>query len=124
MSLSEERLRILKMVEEGTITTEEGVKLLEALRSGEQSAEPGMGGTDKRWFRVRVTDVHTGEVKVSVNVPVRLVEVGARMGARFVPKVAGIDVDEIMQRIHEGEIGKLIDALDPDAGERFEVTVE
>ena len=123
MALSEERLRILKMIEEGKISSEEGVKLLDALRGGERNpAAPCC--PEKRWFRVRITDIRSGEVKLSVNVPLRLVQVGARMGARLVPKIKGVEIDEIMERIHEGEEGKLVDVVDPDEKERFEVIVE
>lgn len=119
--MSEERLRILQMIEEGKIGVDEGAQLLQALRGGSQ---PAPGEPEKRWFRLRVTDIETGEVKVSVNVPLKLVQVGARMGARFVPNIEGIDVEEIMTRIREGEAGTILDAVDDDQTERFEIFVE
>jgi hypothetical protein len=121
MTTTEERMRILKMIEDETVTPEEGAELLQALQSGARSVVPA---SDKRWFRLRVTDLASGEVKFSVNIPVSLVHVGLKMGARFVPQVEGVEVDSVMARILEGEEGKLLDAIDEDGNERFELFVE
>ncbi len=119
--MSEERLRILKMIDEGKISVDEGSQLLVALRGDASRAAHG-GEDERRWFRLRVTDVNSGETKVSVNVPIKLVLVGAKMGARFVPRVEGVDVEAIMTRIREGEEGVMLNLVSGD--ERFEIFVE
>ena len=88
MATTEERLQILKMIEEGKISAAEGAELLRALETkGERgpTLEPMKGTSNPRWFRVRVTDVQTGRNKVNVNIPMGLVNVGIKMGARFAP---------------------------------------
>lgn len=120
MTTAEERLRILKMLEEGKISTEESVQLLQALKGREGGDRPATA--EKRWFRLRVTNTSSGETEVSVNIPLSLVWVGAKMGARFVPHVEGVDVEAIMERIRDGEEGQLLDVVDGD--ERFEIFVE
>jgi DUF4097 and DUF4098 domain-containing protein YvlB len=119
--MSEERARILQMINEGKITAEEGVKLLNDLRSSERrSSEPGSEPT--RWFRVRVTDLATGRTKVNVNLPLGLVKVGVKMGARYSPDIEEVDWDDIAQSIQEGAAGKIVDV--EEHGQRVEVFVE
>jgi len=125
MTTAEERLQILKMVESGRISAEEGAKLLAALDQAgakEGAEQPGSGA--RRWFRVRVTDMRTGRNKVNVNIPVGLVHVGMRMGAKFVPDMAGVDFEELIAAIKQGAQGKVIDVENEDDGERVEIYVE
>lgn len=123
MATTEERMQILKMIESGQITAEEGAKLLAALN---KVSEPrtGPSGNAPKWFRVRVTDLETGRQKVSVNIPVGLVNVGMKMGARFAPEVEGVDFEEVMAAIKSGTQGKVIDVIDEEDGERVEVFIE
>jgi len=48
MSLSEEKILILKMLEEGKITSEEAAKLIEALQNGEKQAASGSAGRQQK----------------------------------------------------------------------------
>ncbi|MBN1889838.1 MAG: hypothetical protein JW850_17715 [Thermoflexales bacterium] len=124
MTSVEERLQILKMVEEGKITAEEGAKLLSALSGGARGEKPAEGGAGARWFRVRVVDLDTGKDKVNVNIPMGLVNVGIKMGARFAPEIEGMDIDEIVSAIKSGAQGKIVDVIDEADGERVEIFVE
>jgi hypothetical protein len=127
MTTTEERMRILDMVAQSKISAEEGAKLLAALSEGEKKREPprkmGQPSTP-RWFRVRVTDLESGRDKVNVNLPMSLVDVGTRMGARFAPELEDMDVHEIMMQIKSGAQGKIIEVEDVDEGERVEIYVE
>jgi hypothetical protein len=123
MATSEERLKILKMVQEGKISPEEAARLLSALAKAERkraAASPGEG----RWLRVRVTDVDSGKTTVNVNLPVSLVNVGLRMGARFVPEMEGVSMTELDDAIRKGLTGKIIDIVDEAERQRVEVYVE
>ncbi|NLF63362.1 MAG: DUF2089 domain-containing protein [Chloroflexi bacterium] len=126
MASVEERMQILRMIEEGKITAQEGAELLRAIDKGEghADAEPLRGASKPRWFRVRVTDLNTGRSKVNVNIPMGLVNVGVKMGARFAPGVEGVDYESIMEAIRSGQQGKVIDITDAEDGERVEIFVE
>jgi len=126
MATAEERLQILKMIEEGKISAGEGADLLRALGRENQPPplEPLRGASTPRWFRVRVTDMTSGRHKVNVNIPMGLVNVGLKMGARFAPEVEGIDYEEIMTAIRSGQQGKVLDVTDEESGERVEIFVE
>jgi len=126
MTTVEERMQILKMIEEGKISAEEGAKLLAALAAGSKAdvarREPAGGGAKQ--FRVRVTDLASGRNKVNINIPMSLVNVGLKMGARFAPDIEGINFDEIVAAIKSGSQGKIVDVVDDEDGERVEIYVE
>lgn len=127
MATTEERMKVLNMISEGNISAEEGAKLLAALGEGDekQTMRPKMGQpSTPRWFRVRVTDLETGKDKVNVNLPMSLVDVGTRMGARFAPELDGTDFEQIMEQIRSGAQGKIIEVEDTEDGERVEIYVE
>ena len=126
MATSEERMQILKMIEEGKISASEGAELLRALDqddSGKEN-EPLKGASIPRWFRVRITDTSTGKDKVNVNIPMGLVNVGMKMGARFTPEIEGVEFDKINDLIRSGAQGKVMDIIDNEEGERVEIFVE
>src|SRR5438876_4893497 len=77
MPLKEERMQILRMIQNGQISAEEGAKLLAALDEGKRSeAAANVAATQGKFLRVRVTDMSSGRTKVNVNVPLALVNVG------------------------------------------------
>lgn len=126
MATSEERMQILRMIESGKISAAEGAELLRALENAERSpeVEPLKGTSKPRWFRVRVTDTTTGRKKVDVNIPMGLVNVGIKMGAKFAPEIDGAQYETIMQAIESGQQGKIIEVFDEEDGEHVEIFVE
>lgn len=120
MATDEERLQLLTKIERGQITAEEGAKLLDALEEPSPRERPG---GSPRWLRVQVTDIKTGKRKVNVNLPLELLDVGARIYSRYAAP-ANTDVEGIVQAIKEGAQGKIADVEDEEGGERVEVYVE
>lgn len=134
MVTSEERLKILNLVQDGKITPQEGIRLLEALaktpapRGAPPSPTivppPPMAPGGPRWLRVRVTDTATGKTRVNVRLPVTLLNAGAKMGARFSPELGQEQMDEIMNAIKAGEVGQILDIYDDEDKEHVEVLLE
>jgi hypothetical protein len=126
MVTSEERMRILKMIQEGKITAEEGAKLLAALRESRKETRPptSTGRLGRGWLRVRVTDMSTNRPKVNVNLPLSLMDAGLKIGAQYAPELAGIDLSEFIEEIKGGAQGKIIDVIDEEDGEHVEIFVE
>ncbi|MEW6228506.1 MAG: hypothetical protein AB1700_10570 [Bacillota bacterium] len=123
VTMIDEKRQILTMVQEGKISVEEGLKLLEALESPSQ-VQSGAGGRPARMLRVRVFDAEDN-TKVNVNIPLAL----AKVAMKFIPKdVAGqmkeqdIDLDEILASITDATMGKIVDVDSPEA--KVEVYVE
>jgi hypothetical protein len=127
MANAEERMKILKMIDEGKLSAEEGARLLSALSSGQKSS-PGvngsLGASGARWLRVRVTDNVSGRSKATVQIPISLIDAGMKIGAHFAPEVAGVDMTDIMDALRSGVTGKIIDVMDDEDGEHVEIFVE
>lgn len=121
---TEERLKILKMIEEGKISAEEGTRLLGALNKQKQRRDE-QSDSSPRWLRVRVLDLNTGKESVRVNLPIGLVNVGLKMGARFIPDAEQETVmQDLAQALSQGMRGKIVDIVDEEEGQRVEIFVE
>ena len=125
MASVEERMKILKMIEEGKLSAEEGTKLLVALGAKKTAPPrtPGMPGAAK-WLRIRVTDMNSGRSKASVQIPLALVDAGLKIGAHFAPEVEGVDMSNVMEAMRSGMTGKIIDVTDDEDGEHVEIYIE
>ena len=127
MTMTNEKKQILSMVAEGTITADEGARLLAALEpaSTKKDTRPLTTEPSKpRWLRIRVTDLETGRGKVNVNLPMSLVKIGTRLGARFAPELEGMNLHDIIEQMKTGAQGKIIEVEDVEDGERVEIYVE
>ncbi|HSV86346.1 MAG TPA: hypothetical protein VLH85_07215 [Levilinea sp.] len=130
MATSEERLKILRMIQEGKITAEEGILLMAALDKGKPPASgipPIVAqpvSRNPRYLHVRVTDTDTGKVRVNIRLPISVINAGIKMGARFSPEIEGLDIDQLMDYIHSGETGEILDVFDEKDGEHVEVFIE
>ncbi len=124
MATTEERMKILKMIDEGKITAEEGARLLSTLSETRKSAKKpsprnSFGGA--RWLRIRVTDTATGKSKATVNLPIGLVDAGLNIASKYAPEVA---FDELVEAINAGVEGKIIDVYDEEDQEHVEIFIE
>ncbi|TAK14273.1 MAG: hypothetical protein EPO32_02225 [Anaerolineae bacterium] len=126
MATSEERMKILQMVQDGKISAEDGAKLLAALtetQKGKGGAAMARAG-NARYMRVRVTDNFSGKTKVSVNLPMSLVDAGLNIASNFVPDIEGFDMEQVSEAIRNGLTGKIVDVNDEDDGEHIEIFIE
>ncbi len=127
MANAEERMKILKMIEEGKVSAEDGAKLLAALNEGRRGS--GGSGSNRpsgagRWLRIRVTDIASGRSKASVQIPIGLIDAGLKIGAHFAPEVEGVDMSYVMDALRSGMTGKIIDVTDDEDGEHVEIYVD
>lgn len=120
-NLTDERNRILHMVEAGQVTASQAAQLLDALGSERERAPDRARG---RMVRVRVTDTHLNRQKVNVTIPVGLVNVGLRLGARLAPQLSGSALEELLRSIQQGATGRMLEWHDLEEGERIELFVE
>jgi hypothetical protein len=135
MATTEERLRILKMVEEGKLSADDATALLSALaanerkaaqaRSGPSSAGSGTSG-QARYLRIRVTDLRTNRPKVNLRVPLGIFQMLVRAGTRFDLKanVEGLNMASILEAVNQSTVGPLIDVIDTQDQERVEIAIE
>ncbi|PKL67154.1 MAG: hypothetical protein CVV28_07040 [Methanobacteriales archaeon HGW-Methanobacteriales-1] len=124
-NVSEERMQILEMVEEGKINTKDAMELLDALERNLESIKPK---TEAKWLKVRVKTMDDNP-KVNVNIPLSLVDVGLKLAKKFDPKLEEsgldqIDLDEIIEAVKNGAEGKIVDVEDEENQTKVQVFVE
>ena len=133
MPTSDERLRILKMVQDGKISAEEGVSLIDALEESERLSKEKKSSENKyqsskstgsRWLRICITEKGSGKVRANIRLPLNVVKAGAKLGARFSPEVEGLDMETIMDYIRSGATGRIYSVMDPNDEEKLEVFIE
>ena len=128
MATAEERMRVLKLIEDGKISADEGARLLAALEKSDKQARRNRKKADShsveegRWLRLRVSDTKSGKTRVNMTIPLGLVNMGLAVGARFVPDVAELDVESIRNALRSGLHGKILEVHDDD--ELVEIYVE
>lgn len=126
MVTSEERMKILKMINDGKITAEEGSQLLTALSQRSEKPKKTLGRTPKgQMLRVMVTDMSSGKTKVNVNVPMKLVDAGLNIAAQFIPEMEGTQMMEaVKEALTEDMQGKIVDVIDEEDQEHVEIFIE
>ena len=124
-----EKLTILKMVEEGKITVEEASKLLQSIENKNQELSLVTKSTERtaKWIKIRVIDDEG--TRVNVNLPIALVDVAFKIAkasdSNFDVKLGNVDVDidAIINMIKEGAEGKIVD-IDSSDGTKVEIVIE
>ncbi len=127
-NLSEDRIHILKMVEEGKITPDEGVELLNALEKNREETGEINTTFSAKWLRVKVKG-EDGKTKVNVNLPISLIELGLKLGIKFSPdlknaELENLNFNEIIEAIKNGAEGKIVEVNDEETKTHVEVYVE
>lgn len=122
-STFDDRMSVLRMVEEHKVTAEQGAQLLMAV-GNKSGSEVLSANTKGRFFRVLVTDKTSGKVRTSVTLPLSLVKWGMNYGSRFTTNIEGLDLNELAEIITSGQDGKIIDVEDEDDGEHVQIFIE
>ncbi len=123
--MEEDRMQVLRMLEEGKVTSDDAAKLLDALEPhGAADGAPQAGSGGKRLL-IKVTDARTGKKKVNLKIPIAL----AKIATKFIPpkskkKLAeeGVDVDAVLSQVMTGNLGKIVDVESDD--DLVEITIE
>jgi len=122
--MKEEVMRILKMVEEGKISSEKGAELIEAIGSNKPEQHLVNGYKDKM-LKIRVNDK---DDKVEVNLPIKFVKAagGSVLKMSMMNKgkcMEGVDMQAILDAIDNSIEGKIVDVKSSD-GETVEIYIE
>ena len=118
---TDERIRILRLVESGNVTAEEAARLLDSLQVKQEHT---VERKRNRIVRVRVTNLANNRQKANVTVPVSLIDVGLRLATRLVPQIRGSALEDLLYAIENGTTGRLLDLQDLEEGERIEIYAE
>jgi len=119
MLMKEERIQILKMLEEGKITSDEAFQLLSTLE--QKKTTPSIRN---KFLRIRVQE-GGDRTKVNVNVPIALVKIAQRfIPRRIQEEFPDLDLEELVREIEQGAEGKLVEVTDKDSDTTVEISVE
>ncbi|XMB66665.1 hypothetical protein RI065_10230 [Mycoplasmatota bacterium zrk1] len=126
--MSEEKMKILEMIEKGMVSAEEGATLLDSVDTHDK-VTPIKKGPFKM-FKVRVLSKDGDKVNIQVPLSLAKIALSTGKGINFNGKINGVDfeqlgldLEKILDMIDEGNIGKLVDIESAD-GDIVEVYVE
>jgi hypothetical protein len=120
MTTPEERRLILRMIEQGKISADEGARLLTALHKSQADAPSPTPATGRgRTLQVRVTELGTNRQQVNVTLPAELVT----LALRWLPPGAQREVAQVQAALHAGLYGKLAEVIDQEQGVRVEISL-
>jgi hypothetical protein len=126
------RKEVLELLSSGKITADEAANLLndaqtetaaatEITPTEPVKAESSPEGGKPAWFRVRVNNLDTGKSKVTVNIPLRMLEFGLKIGKKFSPE---LDWNDFNGMVGDMTPGMLVDVRDEDSNEHVQVFIE
>lgn len=122
MKAGEERMRILKMLEEKKITAEEAAELLASLEAG-QEGEGAAPKTKPRWLRIRVRS-QDGD-RVELNLPLSMVRAAKHFVSELKVQGMTIPVEELEALIDQAleTETRIIEVVSAD-GDHVEIYVD
>lgn len=113
--MSEELIRVLKMIESGVITSEEGQKLIQAMQKSEQKVARVNSQPIGRFLRLDILSTEEGEKEtVQINFPLNLAKAVLKMGIvqkqlnAKVGENVNLDIEEILALIDSEVMGDLM----------------
>lgn len=137
------RKEILELLASGKITADEAADMLTDVQAApspepepiqiEVETEPAHSevvkadittGEEPRWFKVRVRNKETGKNKVSVNIPVRMLTFGMKIGKRFAPELDALQWEDINGMMADLKNGMLVEVEDDESNEHVQIFLE
>lgn len=121
--MSDNKKRILEMLEAGKITSAEALELLSALEKNEEKEKPLDAARKIRYLRVQVDPPHgyagEGTGKVNIRVPVSLIKAGMKLTSLMPESAAGQVEDALKEKglninfknIKDTDVEDIIEAL-------------
>jgi hypothetical protein len=132
------RKEVLQKLAQGEIDVTRATELLNDAREADQpeprpASEPAAArdlpsprtGHGPRWLRIHVSDLTSGQQRVKVNVPLGLVSMGLKIGARFTDEVDNDMVREVMHALEDKTLtGTLVEVEDVEDNERVHIFID
>ncbi len=125
---------ILEQLEAGKIDATEAAKLLSQIASDQAETTPVVEKSSEAivvnksngpsTFHVRVRNLETGENKVTVNIPLRMLKFGLKLGGRFSSELEGLDFDDINEMMADMDSGMLVEVQDEESKEHVQVYID
>jgi hypothetical protein len=124
--MKDDVLRILKMVEEGKISSEKGVELIEAVRGEKLLPEKYVPKVSNDEMMLKVKVISAANDNVNVQLPIKFIKGVLAACGKIPVNVNGmesIDTKMLMEAIDSGLTGKIVDVKSAN-GDLVEVVIE
>lgn len=126
IKMREEKVEILRRIQNEEITALEGAKLLEELDHPKEVAKVEKKQVNfGKMFRIKV--LSSDGDRVNVQIPLAFAKLALKKGNGFLGKNIqsdlDLDVDMLLDMIDQGNIGKLVDIVSAD-GDSVEIVIE
>jgi hypothetical protein len=120
---TEERNRILALIESGRISAAEAAQLLDTLQF---ERERPVESNANRTLRIWMSDMTTRRKKVNLTatLPINLIGASLHLLERLVPQLNNNTIEDLLRTIESGATGRLLDLQDLEEGKRVEIFVE
>ena len=123
--MSDDRLRVLEMIQNKTITAAEGADLLKALDKADENLKPVPQKNAFKMFKIKV--LSSDGDKVNVQIPIEFAKVALRSGKGFmkVDQIEDLDLDieAILDMIDSGMLGEIVNVESAD-GDLVKIVIE
>ena len=125
---TEERMQILKMIESGKITAEEGLKLMETIETDNDQANDLNSAEEtkrsKKQLKIIVYENNMAKPKVNIKIPAGI----ASLVGCCIPNVnvgsSDLNIRQIIDMIQNGEGGELIEVEDEEKNSKVIIRLE
>lgn len=108
--MNEDVMKILKMIESGTISAEDGMRLIDAVSSGTTTKKQSDSLKSPKTIRVYIEDMNKKE-NLDIKLPFAIFKAGLKIGGKFSPEVAKLldelDQGEILKSVEDGNRGEI-----------------
>lgn len=123
VTFTDERNRILNMIETGQITAAQAAQLLDTLVPEQ---EQFIERVRNRTVRIWMTDSATNSKKmhVTATMPINLISMILHLLTRMMPQLNDGTLQNLIRAIERGNTGRLLDLQDLEEGKRLEIFVE
>jgi hypothetical protein len=120
---TDERNRILNMIETGQITAAQAAQLLDTILP---EYEQPSGQIENRTVRIWMTDMSTNRrnMNMTATIPIYLVSMSLRLLGRVISQLNDSTLQHVIRAIESGTTGRIIDLQDLEEGKRLEIIVE
>jgi len=123
--MSDDRLRVLEMIQNKTITAAEGADLLKALDKADDNLKPVPQKNAFKMFKIKVLSAD-GD-KVNVQIPIEFAKVALKSGKGYMKldqiNDLDLDIDAILEMIDKGMLGEIVNVESAD-GDFVKIVIE
>lgn len=121
----DDKLRILEMIENKTITAAEGAELFKALDKNEVKSVTKQKKNAFKMFKIKVLSADGDKVNVQIPIEFAKIALSSEKGFMKMDKIEGLDLDveQLLGMIDSGMLGKIVDIESAD-GDIVEIVIE